>query len=47
MYIIVFEGCPSEIDDIWYIEWPNTQRDMISVQSCPGDQATVGMFVLY
>ena len=39
----MFEGCQSEVDNVWYIEWPNTERGVISIQGCPGGEAAVGM----
>ncbi|XP_064384244.1 uncharacterized protein LOC135333251 isoform X3 [Halichondria panicea] len=32
-----FDGCPFEEDPVWSIEWPNTERNTISTQRCPGD----------
>ena len=41
--IVDFDGCPSEVDSIWYIQWPNTLRGTTSIESCPGGQAVQGM----
>lgn len=40
-----FYGCSSEVDDTWYIEWPNTLRGATSIQLCPGGQAAIGIYV--
>ena len=44
--IVDYDGCSSEIDNIWYILWPNTQQGTTSVETCPGGQAVLGMYVL-
>ena len=38
------DGCPSEVDDIWKIEWPSTQRGATSTQLCPGGQDSIGIY---
>ena len=40
-----FYGCSSEVDDTWYIEWPNTLHGATSIQLCPGGQAAIGMYI--
>jgi hypothetical protein len=42
-----FDGCSSEVDNIWYIQWPNTLRGTTSIESCPGGQAVLGMYYIY
>ena len=34
---IEFTGCPFGPDLVWNIEWPNTERDTINTQRCPGE----------
>ena len=48
MYYVIsdavdFDGCSSEVDNVWYIHWPNTQRGTTSIELCPGGQAVLGM----
>lgn len=37
-----FNGCLSEVDNIWGIAWPNTPLDHISVQSCAEEDDVIG-----
>ena len=39
----MFNGCPFEIDSVWGITWPNTERNSTNVQLCPGGHDALGM----
>ena len=41
---VVDDGCPYEVDDIWKIEWPSTQRGVTNIQLCPGGQDSTGIY---
>lgn len=43
---VAFDGCTSEIDNIWSIQWPNTQRGTTIAESCPGGETVLGMYIL-
>ena len=40
-----FNGCPFEVDDVWGITWPNTERNSSNTQLCPGGYDALGMYV--
>ena len=43
IFIVVFNGCSSEVDAIWNIIWPNTHRGVTAIQLCPRSQAAIGI----
>ena len=45
MIVSAFNGCPFEIDDVWDITWPNTERNNNSTQLCPGGHDATGMLI--
>ena len=40
--IIAFNGCPYEVDKVWDITWPNTERNLTDTQLCPGGHEALG-----
>lgn len=42
-FVIGFDGCPFGTDLQWEIIWPNTPRNTINVQRCPGGFEVTGM----
>lgn len=40
---VAFNGCPFEIDSVWGITWPNTERNSSNVQLCPGGHDALGI----
>ncbi len=39
-------GCPHDVDTTWGIAWPNTPQGSSSVQICPGNLNSVGMWLM-
>ena len=39
---IAFNGCPYEVDNVWDITWPNTERNSANTQLCPGGHDALG-----
>ena len=40
--VSVFDGCPFEVDGVWGITWPNTERNSSNTQLCPGGHDALG-----
>lgn len=42
MVIIASQGCVAGVDPVQQIWWPDTPRNMIAQQKCPGGANSIG-----
>ncbi len=45
-FAVVFNGCPFEIDSVWGITWPNTERNSSNIQLCPVGHDALGTVIM-